>query len=609
MRQRFSHHLRLISHTLGALALGLGLAAPAGAATPQAGIAMYGAPALPQGFVSLPYANPNAPKGGTYVMGDVGSFDSLNPFILKGRAPYWLRPLTVEPLMGRSYDEPFTLYPLLAESVTVPPDRSWVEFTLNPKARFSDGKPVTVADVIWSFKTLGTEGNPVYINAWRQVAKTEQVGPRTVRFTFNTPDRELPLILALRPVLEKAQWQGKDFANATQTVPIGSGPYVVDKYEPGRFISFKKNPNWWGKDLPFNRGRWNFSEIRDEYYADPSVMFQAFKAGLIDTWREPSPAKWANSFNFPAVTSGKIIKAEIPDHRPSGINGLVMNTRKPIFADWRVRQALIDAFNFEFINKTLNGGAEPRITSYFSNSELGMDHGPAKGKVLADLEPFKSTLLPGAIAGYSLPKSHGRPANRRNLRAAMHLLAQAGWQAGRDGILRNSKGKPFRFTILLPQGSSDMMAVSQIYISALKRLGIAAHVTQVDSAQYVQRTENYDFDMTQYHVALSLSPGNEQRLYWGSMGVKAPGTRNLMGAHQPAIDALIEKIVSSKTHADFVAAVKALDRTLMAGRYVIPIWYSNVSRLAYKADLHYPKTIPVYGDWTGFLPDVWWKGK
>ncbi|MDE3122212.1 MAG: ABC transporter substrate-binding protein, partial [Paracoccaceae bacterium] len=267
---------------------------------------MYGAPALPQGFVSLPYANPDAPKGGTYVMGDVGSFDSLNPFILKGRAPYWLAPLTVETLLGRSYDEPFTLYPLLAESVTVPPDRSWVEFTLNPKAKFSDGQPVTVADVIWSFQTLGTVGNPRYINAWRQVSKAEQVGPETVRFTFNTPDRELPLILALRPVLEKAQWQGKDFASSTLDVPVGSGPYVVDKFEPGRFISFKRNPDWWGKDLPFNRGRWNFDEIRDEYYADANVMFQAFKAGLIDTWREPNPAKWANSYDFPAVTSGKI---------------------------------------------------------------------------------------------------------------------------------------------------------------------------------------------------------------------------------------------------------------------------------------------------------------
>lgn len=609
MRQFFSTCLRRISHTLGAVALtaaGLAVGGPAGA---DPGIAMYGAPALPQGFVSLPYANPDAPKGGTYVMGDVGSFDSLNPFILKGRAPYWLAPLTVETLLGRSYDEPFTLYPLLAESVTVPPDRSWVEFTLNPKAKFSDGQPVTVADVIWSFQTLGTVGNPRYINAWRQVSKAEQVGPETVRFTFNTPDRELPLILALRPVLEKAQWQGKDFASSTLDVPVGSGPYVVDKFEPGRFISFKRNPDWWGKDLPFNRGRWNFDEIRDEYYADANVMFQAFKAGLIDTWREPNPAKWANSYDFPAVTSGRIVKAEIPDHRPSGINGLVMNTRKAIFADWRVRQALIDAFNFEFINKTLNGGAEPRIASYFSNSELGMATGPATGKVLADLEPFKDTLLPGAISGYALPKSDGTEANRANLRAAVHLLTEAGWQAGADGVLRNKKGEAFSFEILLPQGASDMMAVSQIYISALKRLGIAAHVTTVDSAQYVQRTESYDFDMTQYRVALSLSPGNEQRLYWGSSGVKEPGTRNFMGANQPAIDALIDKIVSSNSHEDFVAAVRALDRALMAGRYVIPVWYSNVSRLAYKADLHYPKTIPVYGDWIGFLPDVWWMGK
>ncbi|TMV65351.1 ABC transporter substrate-binding protein, partial [Thioclava sp. BHET1] len=425
---------------------------------------------------------------------------------------------------------------LLAESIETPPDRSWVQFTLNPKARFSDGRPVTVADVIWSFRTLGTKGSPRYYGAWSKVAKAEEVAPGTVRFTFNTKDRELPLILGLMPVLEKAQWQGKDFSASSLMAPTGSGPYVVDKVEPGRFITFRKNPDWWGKDLPFNRGQWNFDTIRVDYFADANVEFEAFKAGVLGVYREGSAAKWGNSYDFPAVRAGRVVKSEIPHHRPSGMAGLVMNTRRPIFADWRVRQALIDAFNFEFVNRTVNGGSDKRITSYFSNSTLGMDHGPAQGQVLADLAPFKADLLPGAISGYALPASNGGEGNRRNLRAAMDLLNQAGWTV-QNGRLANAEGQPFRFDILLPQGgvlagiTDRMQSVVQIYISALKRLGIAATETTVDSAQYFQRVETYDFDMTQYQVALSLSPGNEQYLYWGSKGVTEPGSRNLMGMH------------------------------------------------------------------------------
>jgi peptide/nickel transport system substrate-binding protein len=569
------------------------------------GIAMYGAPALPPDFVSLPYANPNAPQGGSIVTGESGSFDSLNPYILKGSAPYWLGPLTVETLMGRSYDEPFTLYGLLAESINTPPDRSWVEFTLNPKARFSDGHPVTVEDVIWSFETLGTKGSPRYWGAWKKIAKAEQTGPLTVRFTFNTPDRELPLILGLRPILEKAQWQGKDFAASSLEAPIGSGPYVVDKMEPGRFISFKKNPNWWGKDLPFNRGQWNLSEIRYDYFTDANVVFEAFKGGTLTSYRETSPAKWVSNYDFPAVKSGAITLSEIPDHRPSGIQGLVMNTRKPIFADWRVREALIDAFNYEFINRTVNGGTDPRITSYYLNSILGMSHGPATGTVLADLKPFAASLLPGAIEGYSLPVSDGTEANRGNLRKAMHLLEKAGWTI-QNGVLCNAKGEDFTFSILLPQGASVMQSAVNIYIAALKRLGITATVSTVDSAQYVARTQSYDFDMTQYEVSLSLSPGNEQWLYWGKDGVTNPGTRNLMGMNSPAAEAMITKLLTSASHDDFIAATRALDRILTSGRYVIPVWYSNVSRIAHIRQLKYPAKLPVYGDWTGFQPNVWW---
>ena len=586
-----------------ALVLGLG---PVTALAQSHGIAMYGQPALPPDFVSLPYANPDAPKGGRIVFGENGSFDSLNPFIINGIAPAGLSSHTIETLLGRSYDEPFTLYGLLAESVVTDDARTWVEFTLNPDARFSDGNPVTVADVIWSFEKLGTEGQPRYSAAWKKIARAEQTGPLSVKFTFNTEDRELPLILGLRPILEKAQWEGKDFTASTLDAPIGSGPYTVDKFEPGRFISYRKNPDWWGKDLPFNRGQQNLDEIRYDYFGDAGVVFEAFKAGEITSYREANPVKWGQQYDFPAVQSGDVVKSEVPHQRPSGIEGFVFNTRKPIFADWRVREALIQGFNFELINKTLNGSVLPRIKSYFGNSFLGMEPGePATGRVAELLAPFKAELLPGAMEGYSLPVSDGSESNRKGIRSAMDLFEQAGWTV-QDGTLKSADGTPFTFQILLVNGANDAIGAATIYVEALKRLGIAATITTVDSAQYKERTNAYDFDMTYYVRSLSLSPGNEQTLYWGSAGVTEPGTRNWMGMNSPAAEAMIQTMLTSTDPADFTAAVKALDRVLTSGRYVIPLWYSDVSRLAHAKQLHYPDRLPIYGDWLGFQPDVWW---
>jgi peptide/nickel transport system substrate-binding protein len=575
-------------------------------AEPSHGIAMYGEPALPPDFVSLPYANPEAPQGGRILFGENGTFDSLNPFIVKGNPATGVSAYTVETLMGRSYDEPFTLYGLLAESIDTDDARTYVEFTLREGATFSDGSPVTPEDVIWSFETLGTQGNPRYAAAWKKIAKSEKVGERGVRFTFNTEDRELPLILGLRPILKKAQFEGKDFTVSSMEPIIGSGPYVVAEAEPGRFVSYRKDPDWWGKDLAFNKGLYNFDEIRYDWFGDAGIVFEAFKAGDITSYREANPAKWETNYNFPAVQSGDVVKSVIPHQRPSGIEGLVFNTRKPMFADWRVRQALIDAFNFELINQTLNGGISPRISSYFGNSFLGMTPGqPAEGKVLALLEPYKDQLLPGAIEGYALPVSDGSEANRKNIRAATDLLAEAGW-AVQDGVLKNAAGEPFTFDILLVNGADEMISVANIYIEALKRLGIAATVTTVDSAQYKERTGAYDFDMTHYVRSLSLSPGNEQTLYWGSAGVTEPGTRNWMGMNSPPAEAMIATMLNSTDPADFVAATQALDRILTSGRYVIPIWYSDVSRIAHRKELHYPEKLPLYGDWIGFQPDVWW---
>ncbi|MFN4153378.1 MAG: extracellular solute-binding protein [Paracoccaceae bacterium] len=574
--------------------------------SPAHGIAMYGAPALPPDFVSLPHVNPDAPKGGRIVFGESGSFDSMNPFILKGRAPAGLSSLTVETLMGRSYDEPFTMYGLLAESITTDEARTYAEFTLREAARFSDGAPVTVEDVRWSFETLGTLGNPRYHTAWNKIASAEATGPRSIKFTFNTPDRELPLILGLRPILQKAQWQGKAFEESTLEAPIGSGPYVVGGFETGRYVSYKKNPDWWGKDLPFNRGQHNFDEVRYDYFGDGGVVFEAFKGGLITSWRETNPAKWASSYDWPDVRSGTIVKSEIPHQRPSGIEGFVMNTRRALFADWRVREAMILAFNFELVNQTLNGGANPRIPSYFGNSPLGFTPGtPAEGRVLELLEPFRADLPPGAIDGYSLPAGDGTEANRRNIRAATTLLEEAGYTID-AGQLKDPAGQPVSFEILLVNGARDMISAAEIYVESLRRLGISARVTTVDNAQYIERTNTYAFDMTHYIRSLSLSPGNEQTLYWGSAGVTEPGTRNWMGMNSPAAEAMIDTMLNAPDPETFTAATQALDRVLTTGRYVVPMWYSDVSRLAHRKELKFPPRPPLYGDWIGYQPELWW---
>ena len=589
------------------VAVALVLAALTASAEPQHGIAMYGDPALPPDFAALPYANPDSPKGGRIVFGEAGSFDSLNPHILKGRAPYGIGAYVFETLMGRSWDEPFTLYGLLAELVEVGPERDWVEFTLRPEATFSDGTPVTTEDVLWSFEILGTEGHPRYRAAWDKVTRAEQVGERTVRFTFDGSDRELPLILGLRPVLQKAQWEGRDFAaSGFDQVPIGSGPYVIGAYEPGRYIELDRDPDWWGGGLPFNRGQHNLETIRYDYFGDGDVVFEAFKAGEIDSWRETNAASWAREFDFPAVRRGDVTKSVIPHQRPSGITGLAMNTRRDAFSDWRVREAMMNAFNFEFINQTLNGGEQPRITSYFSNSELGMRDGPASGRVAQLLQPYSDELLPGAIDGYALPVSDGSERNRAGIARALELMEEAGWTV-QDGVMKNAEGQPFTFGILLSQGATETQQIVDIFAASLRRMGIEPRITTVDSAQYEQRTNDFDFDMAWYRRGLSLSPGNEQLLYWGQEAANQPGSRNWMGVRSLAVEGLIAELLGADSHDDFVAAVRALDRVLTSGRYVIPVWHSPVSYIAHDAALHYPERLPIYGDWIGFQPDVWWR--
>lgn len=595
-------------HLVRALALVAALwGATEAAAEPSHGIAMYGAPALGPDFRHLPYVNPEAPKGGRAVFAESGSFDSLNPLITKGRTPWQLRFLLFESLMGRSWDEPFTLYGLLAESVETAPDRSWVEFTLRPEARFSDGSPVTIEDVMWSYETLGTKGHARYRGAWKKVAKMEQTGPRSVRFSFKTPDRELALIMGLRPILKKAQWEGRDFEKSgVEVVPIGSSPYVIADFEPGRSLVLMRNPDYWGADVPYMRGQHNIGELRFDFYGDAGVVFEAFKAGEASVHREGNAQKWATQYDFPAVRRGDVVLSDIPHKRPTGINGLVMNTRRAVFADWRVRQAMIEAFPFEFINQTLNGGTLPRIQSYFDNSVLGMAVGqPARGKVAELLAPYAGELLPGTIEGYALPVSDGSARNRKGIARAMALMEEAGWTI-RDGQMQNAAGAPFTFEIVVSQNASERRKIIEIFVQSLARLGITPTVTPLDSAAYTERTRSFDFDMAPYRRGLSLSPGNEQKLYWGSEMADVEGSRNWMGVKMPAIDAMIDTMVSAESQEEFRAAVKALDRILTAGRYVIPIWYSNVSHIAHVKELRFHEPVAMYGDYLGFLPDVWW---
>ncbi|WP_420858886.1 extracellular solute-binding protein [Marivivens marinus] len=594
------------THLRAAVIVGLSVFGASSMAEPQHGIAMYGDPALPPDFVALPYANPDAPIGGRMVEANVGNFDSLNPFIQKGNVPWQLRFVYGETLMGRSIDEPFSLYGILAESIETGPNREWVEFTLRPEARFSDGSPVTVEDVIWSFEILGTAGHGRYRGFWAKVDSLEQVGDRTIRFTFNEENAELALLAGMRPILQKAQFDGVDFAEeGDKIVPITSSPYIIDDYEFGRFVSFRRNPDYWGWGVvPFRAGTFNLDEYRIEFFGDETAAFEAIKTGLVNTTREFNAARWESQYDFAAVQDGRFVKEELAHQRPSGMTGFVMNTRRTQFQDWRVREALLTAFNFEFANEAMTGSQQQRITSYWSNSPLGMGHGPAEGRVRDMLMLYQDDLLPGALEGYNLPQSDGSERNRAGTARAMELFEEAGYTI-QDGVMADANGTPFTFDILIQSGASETSTIADIYVESLKRIGVSANVTQIDSAQFTERTRAYDFDMTYYRVGVSLSPGNEQYLYFGADQVDTGG-RNLMGVSSPAVDGLIGEMLTAESQEDFRAAIKALDRTLMSGRYVIPFYQWNITRIAHDANLHHPDYIPVLGDWPGWQPDVWW---
>ena len=589
-----------------AIAVGLiaGFAALAGiaAADPAThGLAMHGGPALIPDFKSLPYANPDAPKGGKLRLAVQGSFDSLNPLIILGSAAQGLRGYVYESLLERSNDEPFSLYGLVAEKVETPDDRSFVEFTLNPKAKFSDGQPVTVDDVIFSMETLRDHGRPNHRDYYSKVAKAEKIGERGVRFTFKVAgDREIPLILGLMPVLPKHALDPATFEKTTIVPPIGTGPYIVSKVEPGSSITYTLNPDYWAKDLPIMRGRNNFQEIRLDYFRDQTATFEAFKSGDADYQTEGDPERWTKAYDFPSIVSGKALKAEFSTGLPAPMSCFVFNTRKPMLADKRVREALTLLFDFEWINKSIFNGLYVRNESFFDRSGLSSAGKPASDAEKALLGADISEVAPDILAGtFHQPQSKADGQNRDNLRKAFGLLKEAGF-AVVNGVMTNAAGEPLKLEAI--SKTRDEERLFTLYADGLKRAGIELTIRSLESTSFNDRVRDYQFDIMQFSFVSSLSPGNEQRFRWLSENAGKPGTFNYPGVKSPAIDRVIDKVLAAKTDEDFTAAVRALDRLLLSGRYVLPLFHTEKVWVAHAAKLKHPDKSPL----SGVQLDTWW---
>ncbi len=579
--------------------LGLTLSASALAAAPAHGIAMHGDLKYPADFTHFDYTNPNAPKGGKVRLSALGSFDSLNPFILKGRNASSLG-LVFDTLTDSSEDEAFSAYGLIAESMEVPEDRSWIIFNLRPEARFNDGSPVTAEDVKFSLETLKTKGHPFYRSYFGSVGKVEVLGKHRVKFSFaGGENREMPLIIGQMPILPSAWWAGKEFDATTLEFPLGSGPYKAKEIDPGRSITYERVKDYWGRDLPVNKGRYNFDEIRIDYYRDATVALEAFKAGEFDFNQENVAKNWATAYDIPAVHNGQMIKEGIPHEQGTGMQGFVFNTRRPMFSDARVREALGLLFDFEWTNKTLFYDAYTRSNSYFSNTELASS-GLPQGEELAILTRHKDQLPAELFTKpFSLPVTKGDGNIRPNLRQALHLLKQAGWQL-KDKKLVDREGQPMTFEILLVQPTFERVVLP--YTRNLEKLGIEVSVRTVDTSQYKNRLDQFDFDMVVGSFGQSLSPGNEQRDFWSSKVADEQGSRNLMGIKNPVIDELIELVISAPNRDSLVARTRALDRVLLWGHYVIPNWHIAQHRIVYWNKFGHPKIAPRYA--LGFY--TWW---
>jgi peptide/nickel transport system substrate-binding protein len=578
-------------------------------AEPSYALAMHGAPALSASYSHMPYANPDAPKGGRLVQGLLGTFDSLNPLIVRGLAVQQIRGYgfergyVLESLMARGDDEAFTLYGLLAKSVETDDVRSYVTFHIDPLARFSDGQPVRAEDVLFSWALLRDHGRPNHRQYYSKIAKGEVLDPLTVRFDFGgAHDRELPLILGLMPILPKHATDAATFEETSMSPPVGSGPYRVSEVRPGASVTFTRNPDYWGRDLPVNRGLWNFDQIRLDFYREANGQFEAFKRGLYDFRVEGEPLRWHDGYDFPAVRDGEVVRDTIKTGLPQPSEFLVFNTRRQVFSDIRVRRALTLLFDFEWINRNYFFGLYARSASFFAGSELSA-YGRAEDERERELlKPFVSHFAPDILDGsYRLPVSDGSGRDRATLRSALSLLSEAGYDLDGTVLRQRSTKVPLAFEILVTTRDQERIALA--YARDLKRAGIAATVRSVDPVQFDQRRLDYDFDMIQNRWDQSLSPGNEQWFYWGSAAADSQGTRNYMGAKDPAIDAMIAAMLAARERPAFVSAVRALDRTLMSGFYAIPLFNVGEQWIARWNRIERPAATAL----TGYLPETWWQ--
>ncbi len=572
-------------------------------ASPSYAIAMHGKPALPADFSRMPYANPDAPKGGRLVQGVPGSFDSLNPFIVKGLALQQIRGFVVESLMARGNDEPFTLYGLLADSIDTDEARTYATFHINPLARFSDGQPVLADDVLFSWQLLRDKGRPNHRQYYSKVARAEAIDERTVRFDFGeTGDRELPLILGLMPILPKHAIDAATFEQTSMTAPLGSGPYRVTAVKPGASVTLTRNPDYWGRALPVNRGLWNFDEIRFDFYREANSQFEAFKRGLYDFRVETEPLRWHDGYDFPAARNGQLVREAIKTGLPAPSEYLVFNTRRPMFSDIRVREALTLLFDFEWINRNYFFGLYSRAGGFFAGSELSAYARPADERERSLLKPFGSAVRQDILDGsYRLPVTDGSGRDRKALRAALALLSQAGYELDGSVLRHRPTGVPLAFEILVTTRDQERIALT--YARDLKRAGIEVTVRSVDAVQFDQRRLAFDFDMIQNRWDQSLSPGNEQSFYWGSEAADIQGTRNYMGVKNSAVDAMIAALLEARSRSEFVDAVRALDRALMSGFYVIPVYNVREQWIARWNRIERPAATAL----TGYLPETWWR--
>ena len=592
--------MRAVLFTIGLLFIGPAAIA-ANDSLGRHGMSMFGALKYPLGFNHFEYVNPNAPKGGLVRMEARGTFDTLNSFTIKGSSAAGLG-LIYDTLMESSRDEAFSEYGLLVESALVANDLSSVSFMLRKQARWHDGKPVTADDVAFSLDILKSKGAPFYRFYYANVEKAEVLSPHKVKFIFKgRKNRELPLIIGQLPILPKHHWQGRDFERTTLEPPLGSGPYQIGKVDPGRSITLERVADYWGRNLGVNKGRYNFDAIRFEYYRDPTVALEAFKANAFDFRQENTAKVWATQYNFPAIAKGKVIRETLANNNPTGMQSFAFNVRKSKFQNRRVREALALTFDFEWANKNLFFGQYTRTRSYFSNSELAATKIPT-GAELKFLEPLRGQIPAETFTKeFMLPETDGSGRSRRQLRQAKRLLETAGWFV-KDGKLTNSETSEVMALefLLVNQGFARIVAPIQ---RAMERLGIKAEVRVVDTSQYINRIRNFDFDVIVGSWGQSLSPGNEQRDFWGSAAADRPGSRNYIGIKDPAIDKLIDHIIFASNRGELVAASRALDRVLLWNHFVIPNWHINSYRIAYWNRFSRPAIKPKYG--LGFS-DTWW---